>query len=177
MSKKSGLILHPIRLRIVAELGDRQMTTSQLGQALPDVAQATLYRHIKRLLDGGIIDVINEQEVNGAVQRTYGLVARQNRFSAEEMAALTAEEYNQFFSIFSAGLIDTFSRYVNKNDPQDYAADGLSFNQAVIYLSAAEQADFQAQLLTLVQGVLSHQPEPGRRRYTLASVVIPDERK
>ena len=37
------LLLHPVRLRIVqAFLGDRELTTVQLGELLPDVSTATL---------------------------------------------------------------------------------------------------------------------------------------
>ena len=62
---KADLILHPARLRIMGELGGRQMTSRQLAIALPDMAQASLYRHIKALLDGGILEVVSEQAVNG----------------------------------------------------------------------------------------------------------------
>jgi Helix-turn-helix domain len=42
---KAELILHPVRLKILQALvGDRVLSTRQLGQLLPDVAQATLYR-------------------------------------------------------------------------------------------------------------------------------------
>ena len=44
------LLLHPIRIRIVnAFSGDRSRTTSQVCARLPDVSQATVYRHVALL--------------------------------------------------------------------------------------------------------------------------------
>ena len=52
----ADLLLHPIRLRVVqAFLGDRALTTAGLRAELPDVPPASLYRHIGRLVDGGVL--------------------------------------------------------------------------------------------------------------------------
>lgn len=50
--KKADLLLHPVRMRIVQQLiaGDPQAIL-QLAQRLGDVPQATLYRHMKLLLE------------------------------------------------------------------------------------------------------------------------------
>lgn len=45
-SDVARLIGHPVRLRVIIALGGRTLTTKQLAEALPDVAQATLYRHV-----------------------------------------------------------------------------------------------------------------------------------
>ncbi len=176
MSNRFDTILHPIRLRIVAEISERQVTSRELAAALPDVAQATLYRHIKRLLDGGILQVVGEQMVNGAKERTYALVSDQNRISDDEVAEISAEEHIKYFSIFSAGLIDSFARYVRQADPSGFRNDGMSYNQSVIYLSKEERAELETAFAALVGPILQRQPAPNRKRYTLSSVVIPDDR-
>ncbi|MEM8858300.1 MAG: helix-turn-helix domain-containing protein [Chloroflexota bacterium] len=173
---KAKLIIHPIRMRIVSELGHRQMTTRQLAAALPDIAQATLYRQIKQLLDGGVLAIAKEEVISGQVERTYALISSQNRLTADEIAALSAEEHMQYFSVFAAGLIDGFSRYVQQADPDNFAAEGMSYNQAIIHLTDEERREFQQQLLGIVGKVLSNPPSPDRKKYTLASVVLPDER-
>ncbi|MFK7805570.1 MAG: helix-turn-helix domain-containing protein [Anaerolineae bacterium] len=173
-STKGELILHPIRMRLVSELGNREMTTRELAAALPDIAQATLYRQIKRLQEGGIFHVTNEQVVNGAVERTYGLVANQSRLTAEDVANLSAEEHMQYFSVFAAGLIDSFSRYLEQAETPLLEPDGASYNQAIIYLSDEERVAFQEQLLNIVGKVLTNKADEKRKKYTLASVVIPD---
>jgi hypothetical protein len=156
------------------------MTPGQLAAAMPDVAQATLYRHINRLWAGGIIEITAEQVVNGATERTYAVTAGQGQLTDADLAGLSPEEHTRYFATFTASLIEAFSRYVQAADPTTdplaIRADGLSYNRAAIYLNAAEQAEFQEAVMALIQGVLSNPPTPERRRYTLASVVIPDER-
>src|SRR6185312_13615775 len=69
------LLLHPVRLRIVHALsGGRTVTTAQLCARMPDVSQATVYRHVGLLTDAGILEVAGEQRVRGFVERSYRLV-------------------------------------------------------------------------------------------------------
>ncbi|WP_420645090.1 helix-turn-helix domain-containing protein [Candidatus Leptofilum sp.] len=173
---KSDLLLHPVRMRLVTELAGRQMTPRQLAAAMSDVAQATLYRHIRRLLDGGIFEVVAEQVVNGATERTYGVVSGSARLTADEMQSVSAEQHVRYFSTFAAALIDTFARYAQQSDPADFASEGLSYNRAVIYLTDEERIAFQTQIINLVGQVMANQPALERKRFTLASVTIPEER-
>ena len=41
-SSIADVVMHPVRLRIIQQLGGRSLTTAQLRAALPDVTQATL---------------------------------------------------------------------------------------------------------------------------------------
>jgi DNA-binding transcriptional ArsR family regulator len=60
----ADLLLHPVRLRILrAFLGDRALTTTELRTELPDVPPASLYRHVARLADGGVLSVVAERRV------------------------------------------------------------------------------------------------------------------
>ncbi|MEM7113585.1 MAG: helix-turn-helix domain-containing protein [Chloroflexota bacterium] len=176
MSKKTDLILHPVRMRLVAELSERQMTSRQLAEMLPDVPQATLYRHIKRLVQGGIFEVVAEQAVNGATERTYAVVAGQNRLHPDEIAALSEEEHVKLFSVFAAGLIDSFARYVQKPEPVNFEEDGVSYNRTVIYLDVTEREALAEAFMGALRPFMGNLPTAERQRYTLASVVIPDER-
>ena len=174
---RSDLLLHPVRMRLVTELAGRQMTPRQLATTMPSVSQATLYRHIKRLLNGGVFEIVAERVVNGATERTYGVVAGAERLSDDDMQAVSPEQHTRYFSTFAATLIDSFTRYVQQADPAAISDEGLSYNRAVIYLSVAERAAFQETIVNLVSKVMANQPSTERQRYTLASVVIPEERK
>jgi DNA-binding transcriptional ArsR family regulator len=72
----ADLLLHPVRLRIIqAFLGDRALTTTQLRDELGDVPPASLYRHVANLVDAGVLTVVSERRVRGAVERGYVLRA------------------------------------------------------------------------------------------------------
>jgi len=176
-SIKADLLLHPVRLRIVTELMNRPMTPGQLAATLPDIAQATLYRQINTLQESGVIEVTEETPVKGAVERTYSLVTGSVNLSPEDMRGVSREEHAVYFNTFAASLMETFAHYINHVDLKTIGADGMSYNRAVIYLNAEERAAFQKAVTELIGQYMALPPTPDRNRFTLASIVIPDERE
>jgi DNA-binding transcriptional ArsR family regulator len=174
--RKADLLLHPVRLRIMTEIVGKQLTPRQLAAALPDVPQATLYRQINILLESNILEVVEETPVSGAVERTYQLRQGAERPPTEEMRDFSDDDHLRYFNIFMASLIEHFTRYVQQRDSAHFEQDGMSYNRAVIYLTAEERVKFQQDVMALVGGVMANTPSPDRQRYTLASIVIPDER-
>ena len=94
----ADLLLHPVRLRIVqAFLGDRALTTSDLGRELADVPPGSLYRHVARLVDAGVLAVVAERRVRGTVERTYVLRLAAAAIGPDELAAMSPDDHRQAF--------------------------------------------------------------------------------
>jgi hypothetical protein len=171
----ADLLLHPVRLRIVQSfLGDRALTTTQLRSELPDVPAASLYRHVARLVAGGVLSVVAERRVRGAVERTYLLRAAAARISMDEVAKMTLDEHRQAFLAFAAGLIGDFDRYLAREEV-DPVRDGGSYNLAGMWLDDTELLEFGRELLTVIQPRLANAPRRGRKRRILATVLIPGD--
>jgi DNA-binding transcriptional ArsR family regulator len=169
----ADLLLHPVRLRIVkAFLGDRPLTTGQLSAELQDVPPGSLYRHVALLTKAGILQVVAERRVRGAVERTYTLRLLAAQVGAREAAAMTAEEHSQAFMAFVAGLLADFDRYLAAGPP-DLVRDGVSYRVAGMWLTDAEYADFLRDVATILQPRLANAPGTGRRRRMLFSVLLP----
>jgi hypothetical protein len=167
------LLLHPVRLRIVqAFLGERALTTTALRAELPDVPPASLYRHVARLVDRGVLSVVAERRVRGALERTYILRAAAARIGADEVAKMTVDEHRQAFLAFVAGLIGDAERYLARPDV-DPLRDGASYNLAGLWLDDVELIEFARDLYTVVQPRLANGPRPGRTRRILATVLLP----
>src|SRR5579864_5927159 len=65
---RADLILHPVRLRIILAFArGRRLTPQQVAALLADVPQATLYRQIERLFQGGVLAIAAEKRVRAAV--------------------------------------------------------------------------------------------------------------
>ncbi|MEE3919206.1 helix-turn-helix domain-containing protein [Micromonospora sp. BRA006-A] len=75
MERWAETALHPVRIRILRAAAGARVTTHDLVELLPDVPQATLYRHLATLVKTGMLDVVQEREVRGAVERVYALPA------------------------------------------------------------------------------------------------------
>lgn len=124
-----------------------------------------------------MLEVVAETPVNGALERTYQVVRGEDRLTASDLARLSLEEHLRYFSVFAATLIDDFAEYVRRADPSQLADDGMSYNRAVIYLSDAERAALHSALINLISQYISLPPSPERKRFTLASVIIPEGKK
>jgi Helix-turn-helix domain len=171
----ADLVLHPVRLRIVqAFLGDRALTTSELRGELPDVPPASLYRHVARLVDAGVLAVVAERRVRGAVERTYVLRTATANVSLDEVAEMSPDEHRQAFLAFVAGLVGDFDRYVARGDV-DLVRDGVTYRLAGLWLDDAELTELIQDLVRVLQPRLVNAPKPGRKRRILGTVMLPGD--
>lgn len=167
------VVLHPVRLRIVqAFLGDRSLTTAQLGEALADVPTATLYRQVATLVEGGVLEVAAEHRVRGAVERTYRLREGAAYIDAGAAAGMTPDEHRQGFLVFVLGLLGELDRYLASGDV-DLVRDGVGYRVHALHLSDDELADLVADLRAVILPRLGHEPAPGRRRRLFSTVLLP----
>lgn len=171
----ADLLLHPVRLRIVqAFLGDRALTTSDLRSQLADVPPASLYRHVARLVDAGVLTVVNERRVRGAVERTYVLRVAAASINIDELERMSRDDHRQAFIAFVAGLLGDVDRYLERED-FDPVRDGAGYRLAGLWLDDTEFGDFVRDLARVVQPRLANPPGPGRRRRILGTVLLPGE--
>ena len=169
----ADLLLHPVRLRIVqAFLGDRALTTSQLSAELSDVPAASLYRHVARLVSAGVLQVVAERRVRGAVERTYVLRLAAARVGIADIDAMSTDDYRQMFMAYTAGLLGDFDRYLQRGEV-DLLRDGVAFGIEGLWLDDAEFTDMMRELYRVLQPLRTNTPRAGRRRRLLASVLLP----
>jgi hypothetical protein len=169
----ADLLLHPVRLRIVqAFLGDRALTTTQLAAELDDVPAGSLYRHVALLAKAGVLRVVGERRVRGAVERTYILRILAAHLGPGEAAAMIPAEHAHAFMAFVAGLLADLDRYLAAGAP-DLARDGVSYRVAAMWLTDAELAGFVRDLLTVVGPRIANAPGKRRRRRMVFSVLLP----
>jgi hypothetical protein len=171
----ADLLLHPVRLRIVrAFLGDRALTTTDLRAELPDVAPATLYRHVARLVDAGVLAVVAERRVRAVTERTYMLRLSAASITLDEIERMSLDDHRQAFMAFVAGLLADFDRYLARDDI-DVLRDGASYRLAGMWLDDAEFADLARDLVRVLQPRAANPPRAGRRRRILATVLVPGD--
>ena len=166
------MLLHPVRIRIVSEFTGRERTVRDLADALPDIPQATLYRHVAALVDAGVLEQVGERAARGPSERVYRVAPGADRIRPEEIDAVPAAEQRRMFAVFTASLIDSFAAYVGSGAAVP-SADGLAYNRAVVNLSRQERLDFATRFAGLVAEVLALPPARHRRRYHIASCFIP----
>lgn len=174
MRVKRDLLLHPIRLKIVQVMVKRPMTARDLMDELPDVAQASLYRHLKALVDGGLLEIVDEQPIRGGVERTYATIESAAMLSYDEMTGLDSEEQFRFFATFVGMLLTDFATYLEGDQP-DLEKDRVGYSQAPLWLSTEEFDELAREMRSLIEARLSNEPTSGRRRHLLTTIVLPND--
>lgn len=173
MPSSADLLLHPVRLRILqAFLGDRALTTSQLSAELADIPAASLYRHVARLVEADVLQVVAERRVRGAVERTYVLRFPAARVRPDEIAKMSAEDHRQMFMAFTAGLLAAYDRYLARGDV-DLIRDGVAYAIDAMWLDDAEYAEMMREIYTVLIPRRANAPRKGRKRRMIASVLMP----
>ncbi|WP_433361610.1 helix-turn-helix domain-containing protein [Actinoplanes sp. CA-142083] len=162
------LLLHPVRLRIVHALSGRTVTTAELCVRLPDVSQATVYRHVALLTDAGIIEVAGEQRVRGFVERSYRL--RRDRAVIDARKA-TVDDHRRAFATATAVLLAEFGSYLD-GDP-DPVSDLVGYRQHAIWLTPAEREKLIAGLREAILPVLGNEPTDDRAPHLLSPILFP----
>lgn len=172
---KMNLILHPVRMKIVQSLLNRkEMTAQQLSERANDVPKATLYRHLNKLLEANIIQVVQENPIRGTVEKVYALnePAVQSR---EDLLNLSKEEHLELFINFTTQLLGRYETYLKQKDV-DLVKDGVSFSVANLYLSDSEFMDLMKGIATLIQKAMINEPSPERTGRNIATIVIPESK-
>lgn len=177
MAGSADLLLHPVRLRVVqAFLGDRALTTSQLSAELSDIPSASLYRHVARLVEADVLQVVAERRVRGAVERTYVLRIAAARVQLDEIAKMTVEDHRQMFMAFTAGVLAAYDRYLARGDV-DLVRDGVAYAMDAMWLDDAEYAEMMREIYTALLPRRANAPGKGRKRRMIASVLMPADQE
>jgi len=169
---KLNLILHPVRLRILTTISGREMTAQQLSKALPDIAVATLYRHINALQEGDLLTVVDERQVRGTVEKTYAIQDESALIlSEEDLKNATKEEHIRYFTTYLVSLIADFTTYLQNRETVDFAKDGVGYHTSHLYMTDDELKIFSEQLSELLMPFT--QPADGRKRRQLSTIFLP----
>ena len=171
--RQSDILLHPVRLRIVLAMAGDEVTTSDIAKRLPDVPQATMYRHVARLAHAGILEIVDEQQVRGAVEKTYRVNTEGASIDVNGATDLSAEEHLQAFTTFAGILIETYGRYLDTPGSTP-STDGVSFRQARLWLTSDELEGLIADVTTALAPYLDLKNTPERRPRLLSTILMPE---
>src|SRR5689334_16806001 len=127
---RAEAIFHPVRMRIIQALVGREgLTIHELDDALDDVPLTSLYRHVNRLVDAGILCVVETRPVRGAMERVYAYAEGSSDLTQEDLRFADRPEHMRYFATFVAGLLGAYGRYLHQSEP-DLAADRVAYRNA-----------------------------------------------
>jgi hypothetical protein len=125
------------------------------------------------LLNDGVLQVVAEQRIRGAVERTYTLRSAAAQIHHNEIAAMSTEDHTHAFMAFIAGALADFDRYI-ATEPADPVKDGAGYRLAAMWLTDTEYHQFLQDLAAVIQPRVANPPKKNRRRRILYGIALPD---
>jgi DNA-binding transcriptional ArsR family regulator len=169
------MILHPVRMKIIQSLmNGKHMTVQQISERVGNVPQATLYRQLNTLLKAGFLEVVEENQVRGTLEKVYGLKEPSIQ-SQEDLKKLSKEEHLHLFLLFQSLLMDQYENYLEQEDI-DLIKDGVSYRVANLQLTDQEFAELTRKISVLLMEAMSNEPSPDRRARNFATIIIPEQK-
>ena len=170
-------LLNPVRMKIFQFiLMNPEATTAQIANELPDVPQASLYRHINKMVKDEILDVVSENKVRGVYEKVYAI---QNNPLAAVNKIVEEGDREQLYMIcytFAMSLLMDFGSYL-KQDTIDLQADKVGFRSIPMYMTDAESDQFIQNMYALIQEASNHETDEDRKLRKYSFAFMPVEEK
>lgn len=170
----ADLLLHPVRLRVIqAMLGHPSLTTRELADRITEVPPATLYRHVGTLLDAGVLEVVAERKVRGAVERSLRLSTERASVSDHDEALADPEALRAGFLAYLGSLASLMDQYLA--GPRGSLEDDLvGFRQVAVHATDDEWREALSAFRAALAPLAERETAPaGARRRVLGTVSMP----
>jgi hypothetical protein len=174
MNKKlMDCFANPIMCKLFLDIYHKKaVTAKQLVKDYPDIAQSTLYRYLKRMMDDGLIKVVGETPIRGTVEKTYASAVNIEESVSNIIASNDGEAYMLLFMQYISGFIAAFQAY-SKSKNIDLKKDIAIFTTAPVFATDAELMDARNKIGDVISGLFENKPSKERRPRNLGLIITP----
>lgn len=173
--KLMDCITNPVKCKLLLEIHTQGKTTAKhLANTYSDIPQATLYRHLKKMLSDGILQVVEETQVRGTVEKTYSLASGINSNMETMVEENSGELYLQYFMQYIFGFAKQFQEYCQSPNI-NIKKDMTGFSLSPLYLSDDELTSLITRISQIISAAGNNKPSPERKLRTIGIIVSPAE--
>jgi len=169
---KADLIIHPARLQILQALAARSMSTSELAENLSGLPKSSIYRHMRVLVEAGVVEVAETRPVKGTLEKFYRL-SRPFHLSQADLAGFTRADHLRYFVMFLASQLQDFSDYLDTSSNFDFQSDRTGYSEAGFFASTAELDQFLTAIKQQILQVAANPSAENRHRHKIAIITHP----
>ena len=172
---RADIIFHPIRIRVVQALfGERRLTAQQLVAILEGPSIATLYRHLNRMVQAGILAVVEERPIRGTFEKVYALAHDQAAtFQEEEVRPIGREDRMRHFTTLVGALLNDYDRYLGHSEAAPGEDVGVILRQEALYVTEEEARRISMAFRETLAPYMQNPPESVRQRHLLTTILLP----
>jgi len=165
-------LTNPIKCKLFTDIEAGRTTAKELAERNDHIPQATLYRYLKRMVQDGILEVVEERQVRNVREKVYGLAVDVEAEVQKMVADNSGAGYLSLFRQFCSGLAQEFQAYAAREDI-DIPNDGSGFRVLSFYATTEELRDLSRKMWELVRPYHEQGVAPGRQMRNVAVVFTP----
>ncbi len=169
---KFDTLNHPARMRIFQALSGHQRSINQLARLLPDIPRPSLYRHIHKMLDAGVIEVVASRQINGIEERFY--TANAGRIDPQEVAQPGgSQRLAEHVSLYGTVVAQALARYLI--DQEQPNLDAIAARDHFFFATDEEFKQLRDTIYQMLREFEQRPPAPGRRQRRMFVIAHPLE--
>lgn len=173
--KLMDCITNPVKCKLLLEIHSQgKATAKHLADIYRDIPQATLYRYLKKMLSDGILQVVEETQIRGTVEKTYALAFNISANMETMLKENSGELYMQYFIQYILGFAKQFQEYCHSPNI-NIKKDMTGFSLSPLYLSDEELTSLITSISQIISTVKNNEPNPERKLRTIGVIVSPAE--
>ncbi len=135
-------LLNPVRMKVIQVISEKgSATPKEIIEAVPGIPVASLYRHIKKLLEIGVLEIVSETPIRGTVEKTYKVRLEPFKAIEELVSSGDRNAHYDLFYTFAMSMIVDFSRYIS-TPTYDMVKDRVGFRSYPITMTDERCDDF-----------------------------------
>lgn len=169
------VMVHPVSSKLFMEVYTRgEATAGELASALPDIPQATLYRQLGKMVEKGVLKVVDQRKKRALYEKVYAAVLDFNTDLNALLKQNRGDVYAALFFQFMMVFFEEFQAYAKRPDI-DIISDGSGFSMGPIVATNEELAQTMTEIGTLIEKLRGNSltPGSGRKMHTIGLIVSP----
>lgn len=168
-------ISNPAKCRLLIEIMRQgEVTAKYLAEKCSDIPQTTLYRHLKRMTDDGLLKIVNETPIRGTVEKTYALT-----FDPSDPPSVLGENsgamYMQLFFQYFLTFAKIFQEYCD-TPGIDIKKDRSGLSLSPVYLTDEELERVVSDIAHILLPLQDNKPGPERKLRTVGLIISPEHK-
>lgn len=175
--KTLSTLLNPIRMRIFQFIQTNgQATTAEIAKELDHVPKPSLYRHLRKMTDVGILGIYGENKIRGVYEKIYEIKSSPISQVQKLVSEKDTEQLLDVGLTFTMSIMMDFAEYL-KTEDIDLARDKVGLRTTTINLNDEESQELIDLLYEKLQEFEDKRDVEGRRLRKFSYAFMPVEDK
>ncbi|PKK94613.1 MAG: hypothetical protein CVV60_05485 [Tenericutes bacterium HGW-Tenericutes-5] len=145
------VMMHPLRIKIIQELAMKQKaTTKEIRKACGDCSQATLYRHLKEMLEYDLIEVVEENNINGIIEKVYSIKTDVSKELMSKKDKMSKDDFQNIFNQFLITIMSDLRSYLEQKNAIEEIQNNIGLVSQSLFLSDEELLEMMREITKMI---------------------------